>query len=134
MKLKGDCFRFLLSVEDISVPCFDNLKYMVRHYKCIIKHCLKLQHANVEMLLLYTCTHPVTKNYHFEYTAYLGRCKPAKSFLQSIHISIKGIQEFIAKKMILSKIKLSSGIVVALIIPYSGEVKPFWMSKFITCI
>lgn len=35
--------------------------------------------------------------------------------------------------MILSKIKLSSGIVVALIVPYSGEVEPFWMSKFITC-
>lgn len=32
MKLKGDCFRFLLSVEDISVTCFDNLKYMVGHY------------------------------------------------------------------------------------------------------
>lgn len=32
MKLKGDCFRFLLSVEVISVPCFDKLKYMVRHY------------------------------------------------------------------------------------------------------
>lgn len=32
MKLKGDCFRFLLSVEDISVPYFDNLKYTARHY------------------------------------------------------------------------------------------------------
>lgn len=32
MKLKGECFRFLLSVEDISGPCLDNLKYMVRHH------------------------------------------------------------------------------------------------------
>jgi len=42
MKLKGDCLRFLLSVEDISVTCFDNLKYMVGHYAVHNKVLLKI--------------------------------------------------------------------------------------------
>lgn len=56
MKLKQDCFRFLLSVEDISVPRFDNLKYMMRHYTAHNKVVFKIsacKFGNVVTLHMY---------------------------------------------------------------------------------
>lgn len=89
-----------------------------------ISHCCYSEHVPNQWL----------KTYNLEYTAYRGRSQPAKSLLQVIHIFIERIEKSIAKKMIFSKVKLSSSVVIALIIPFSGEVKPFWMSKFVTCV
>lgn len=52
MKLKGDCFRFLLSVEDISVTHFDNLKYIVGHYAVHNKVLFKISACKFAILVI----------------------------------------------------------------------------------
>jgi hypothetical protein len=57
--------------------------------------------------------------------------KPSVFLLEMLHGSIKFIQEVISKDTIIDNIPLSSRIMVRIIIPCSGEIKPFWMTEFV---
>lgn len=61
----------------------------------------------------------------------LTRMKPSVFLLEMLHRSIKFIQELISKERIIYDIPLSSRIMVRIVIPCSGKIKPFWMTEFV---
>lgn len=59
--------------------------------------------------------------------------QPAVLVLCSVHVPVEGVELFVAEVIHVQQVKLAPRIVVALVVPCSGEIQPLGMAKLIPC-
>lgn len=59
--------------------------------------------------------------------------QPAVLVFGAVHVPVKGIELTVAEMIHIHQVKLPPGVVVALIVAFSGEIQPLRMAKLISC-